>query len=160
MFAMRKYIIVLSLLFSLGAFSQLNMTQLGYLDVPANHSTICNDVWGYTDELGNEYALVGTENGVSIVHVTDPLNPIEVEWIDGMYSVWRDIKVYDDYAYVTTEADEGLMIIDLSPLPGSSTLPFSHYSGPVGNEWLSAHNLYEDNGYLYIFARSTSGSGR
>jgi len=135
------------------------MTQLGYLDVPDNHSTICNDVWGYTDELGNEYALVGTEDGVSIVHVTDPLNPIEVEWIDGMYSVWRDIKVYDDYAYVTTEADEGLMIIDLSPLPGSSTLPFSHYSGPVGNEWLSAHNLYEDNGYLYIFGAGRGNGG-
>lgn len=156
---MGRQITLALILLQFNGFGQLNMAQLGYLDVPTNHATICNDVWGYVDELGNEYALVGTETGVSIVDVTVPANPTEVFWIDGMYSIWRDLKVYGDYAYVTTEADEGLLIIDLSPLPSVTTLPFTHYSGPSGNEWFSAHNLYEDNGYLYIFGAGRDNGG-
>ena len=72
--------------------AQLNMTQLGYLDIPTLHSTGLNDIWGYTDELGNEYALVGAKDGVSIVDVTVPTSPVEVKWIPGMNSIWRDIK--------------------------------------------------------------------
>ena len=30
-----------------------------------------NDVWGYVDTSGNEYALVGLRNGLSIVEVTN-----------------------------------------------------------------------------------------
>ena len=135
--------------------AQLNMTQLGYLDIPTLHSTGLNDIWGYTDELGNEYALVGAKDGVSIVDVTVPTSPVEVKWIPGMNSIWRDIKTVGDYAYVTTEAEEGLLIIDLSPLPASTTLPTNYYTGSVGSEWLTAHNLYADNGYVYI-----TGAGR
>ncbi|MEO9533344.1 MAG: choice-of-anchor B family protein [Crocinitomicaceae bacterium] len=152
---MKQLLLIAGLLSSIQSFSQLNISQLGYVDVPLAHTTVCNDIWGYEDENNNEYALVGTEHGVSIVDVTDPSVAAEIEWIDGLYSVWRDIKVYGDYAYVTTEAEEGLMIIDLSPLPSSTTLPFTHYSGPSGDEWLSAHNVYQDNGFVYIF-----GAGR
>ncbi|MCB9222853.1 MAG: choice-of-anchor B family protein [Crocinitomicaceae bacterium] len=136
-------------------FAQINMTQLGYLDIATMHNTELNDIWGYEDENGNEYALVGCTKGTSIVDVTDPANPSEILWIPGMTSIWRDIKTYGDYAYVTTEANEGLLIIDLNPLPLSTTLPTSIYTGPAGNEWYSAHNLYQADGYVYIF-----GSGR
>ncbi|UKN02461.1 choice-of-anchor B family protein [Paracrocinitomix mangrovi] len=135
--------------------SQLNMSQLGQLDVPTTHATFCNDIWGYTDESNNEYALVGTEDGVSIVDVTDAANPAEIFWIDGMNSIWRDLKTVGDYVYVTTEAEEGLLIIDLEPLPSSTSLASTHYTGPVGNEWHTAHNLYAADGYVYVF-----GSGR
>lgn len=135
--------------------AQLNMTQLGYLDIPDSHNVILNDIWGYTDEAGNEYALVGSTDGVSVVDVTNPSTPTEISWLSGLNSIWRDIKTYDDYAYVTTEADAGLMIIDLSPLPASTNLPVTYYTGPLGNEWFSAHNLYQADGFLYIF-----GSGR
>src|SRR5690554_7955083 len=48
--------------------------------------------------------------------ISDPQNPTEVYWHVGLTSVWRDIKTHGDFAYVTTEADDGLLIIDLSPL--------------------------------------------
>ena len=35
-----------------------------------------SNIWGYVDSLGNEYALVGAQNGLSIVDVTNPTNPI------------------------------------------------------------------------------------
>ena len=154
-----KKLLVLLLFLPFTAISQLNMNMLGYLDIADTHGVILNDIWGYTDEVGNEYALVGTTDGVSIVGVSDPSNPIELAWIPGMNSVWRDIKTSGDYAYVTTEASEGLTIIDLSPLPGSTTLPTTIYTGPVGSEWYSAHNLYEDNGYVYIFGAGRGNGG-
>lgn len=142
------------------SFGQLNMSQLGYLDIPEMHGMKCNDIWGYTDEEGNEYALVGAENGVSIVDVTDPTNPTEVVWFWGLESVWRDLKTVGDYCYVTTEAEAGLWIIDLSPLPGSSELPVISYNGPEGGEWSTAHNLYaDDEGYVYIFGAGRDNGG-
>ena len=139
--------------------SQVNMDSLGYLDLQSMHSSDLNDIWGYTDELGNEYALVGLMDGTSIVDVTDPGNPVELVYIPGMNSVWRDIKVYDDYAYVTTEASEGLLIIDMSPLPGSTTLPTTYYFGPGGDQWQSAHNLWQADGYVYIFGANRDNGG-
>jgi choice-of-anchor B domain-containing protein len=138
------------------ASAQTNMTQLGYLDIPTIHNTKLNGIWGYTDENGNEYALVGTEDGVSIVNITVPSAAAELAFIPGMNSIWREIKTVGDYAYVTTEAEEGLLIIDLTALPATATFPTAYYTGPVGNEWYTAHSLYaDDNGYVYI-----NGSGR
>jgi choice-of-anchor B domain-containing protein len=139
--------------------AQNNLTQLGYLNLPDTHNVILNDAWGYVDELGNEYAILGSTGGVSIVDVTNPANPIEIDWIPSALSSWRDIKTSGDFAYVTTEADTGLMIIDLSPLPAGTNLVETYYTGPVGNEWYSAHNLYEENGYLYIFGADRGNAG-
>lgn len=36
-----------------------------------------NDIWGYTDSTGNEYALVGVNTGFSIVDVTIPTAPVQ-----------------------------------------------------------------------------------
>ncbi|NBX78888.1 MAG: hypothetical protein EBQ94_00645, partial [Flavobacteriales bacterium] len=58
------------------------------------HGANLNDIWGYVDELGNEYAIVGTTKGTSIVNVSNPSNPTEVFWLPGTESIWRDPCVY------------------------------------------------------------------
>lgn len=142
------------------SFAQLNLTEVGHLDLNTAHDQALNDIWGYTDEQGNEYALVGGTKGTSVVDISDPANPVEVFYEPGMESVWRDIKTVGDYAYVTTEALNGLLIIDLSPLPQSNVLPTTLYTGPVGSEWQSAHNLYaDDNGRVYIFGANRGNGG-
>lgn len=157
---MKSGLILFFALFHLSVMAQLNIDSISHVDYMTLHSTMINDVWGYTDELGNEYALVGTEHGTSVVSLADPNNPIEVFWEPGMESVWRDIKTVGDYAYVTTEALNGLLIIDLSPLPASSSLPVAYYTGPIGMEWQSAHNLYaDDNGLAYIFGANRGNGG-
>jgi choice-of-anchor B domain-containing protein len=148
-----------ALIFAFSSFSQINMTQLGYLDLQTMHGSDLNDIWGYTDENGNEYAIVGLNDGTSIVDVTDPANPVEISYFAGMNSIWRDIKVWGDFAYVTTEANQGLEIIDLTPLPGSTALTSSYYTGPVGDQWESAHNIYMDNGLAYIFGANRDNGG-
>ncbi len=150
-------LLLLSCNFSL---AQLNIDSIGHIDLNAMHNQELNDVWGYVDEFGNEYAIAGGSKGVSIVDLSTPSNPTETFFAPGLESVWRDIKTWGDYAYITTEADAGLTIIDLSPLPASSALTTTVYTGAPGNNWDSAHNLYIDSaGYCYIFGSDRGNGG-
>jgi choice-of-anchor B domain-containing protein len=93
-------------------------------------------IWGYSDEFGQEYALVGTQLGTSIVDVSLPDTPVETGFIAGAPSGWREIKTLGDYAYVVTEGSGGhLQIIDLSN-PAQPVLA-STYQGVE-----TAHTLY------------------
>ena len=111
-----------------------------------------NDVWGYVDSLGNEYALVGLEKGVSIVDVTDPANLVEVFYVAGPSTIWRDIKTWNKHAYICNELSGGLQIIDMSALPGAITSNDVYYhTGPLF-PFPDAHNLWiDENGIAYVF---------
>ena len=107
------------LLASIG-FSQFNLDSISRLDLPTIHNQELNDIWGYVDHDGNEHALVGCANGFSYVDISNPSDPQEVFFISGSNSVWRDLKTWGNYAYVTTESDTGLLIIDLSDMSGNT----------------------------------------
>lgn len=107
-----------------------------------------NDVWGFVDlNTGREYVIAGFDNGTAVFDITNPAAPVEVGFVPGQRTTWRDIKVYqffDDaqerwraFAYVTADgaADE-LVVIDLAGLP--------HAIGKVAYEgdFQSAHNVY------------------
>ncbi len=139
---------------------QFSIDSLSHIDYQALHGANLNDVWGYTDELGNEYAIVGTSKGTSIVDITNGAQPQEVFWLAGSESIWRDPCVFGNYAYVTTEAEDGLLIIDLSPLPQSTNLPTTLYTGPAANPWQSAHTCFtSESGYAYIFGANRGEGG-
>ncbi len=138
---------------SMFAFGQLNMTQLGHLP----YSNSLSDIWGYADEMGNEYALVGVYNGFSIVDVTDPASLSEVYFEQGVQSIWRDVKTWNNHAYVSTEGGNGILIVDMNPLPG--TISSSTYYTGSTYSFTTVHNIYIDEfGKLYIFG-ADSGSG-
>ncbi len=152
--------IFFAVIFSGLAVAQVNMTQLSNINYQALHGVELNDIWGYVDGTGKEYACVGTTGGTSIVDVSVPSTPVEVFWLPGMNSIWRDLKVWGNYLYVTTEAQQGLTVIDLSPLPSSTNLTSTLYNGPSGSQWSSAHNLYiDENGYAYIFGANRGNGG-
>ena len=115
---------------------------------------IVNDVWGYVAPDGHEYALVGTFNGLSIVDLEDPANPREAHFISGPETFWRDIKTFEEFAYVCNEGANGLLIVDLSGLPASIE---TKNISPEG--MTSAHNLYQDNGILYIVGANVFNGG-
>ncbi len=157
---MRILFITLLLLVAGITHGQLNISQVGYLDLNTLHNQNLNDVWGYQDETGIEYVIAGGTKGTSIVSLADPANPDEVFFEPGMESIWRDVKVFNDHAYITTEAANGLLIIDLTPLPVSTSLPVAYYTGPVGNTWQSAHNLFiDENGIICIFGANRGNGG-
>ncbi len=157
---MNKFLSILLVFWVYSVSAQLNMDSISHLNYNVLHGTELNDVWGYEDELGNEYALVGAVKGTSVVDISIPSSPVEIFWEPGMESIWRDLKTNGDYAYVTTEAENGLLIIDLSPLPASTSLSTNYYTGPIGQEWESAHNLYiDESGYAYIFGANRGNGG-
>lgn len=138
------YILLVISLFSLSTQAQLNLDLKGTL----SYSMELNDIWGYTDTAGNEYALVGATTGLSIVDISDPSTPVELFFISGPASTWRDVKTWNNKAYVTNEANGGLLVVDLINLPDTVT----YYYHSVNDSLSSAHNIYiDENGYAYLF---------
>lgn len=145
----------------LSANAQLNLSHLSTLPYVDNDNNVreLSDCWGYVDEADNEYALVGVFDGFSLVDVSDPANPNELLYIPGAETIWRDLKTWGDYAYVTNEGDNGLLIVDLSPLPGGPVLQSVNYTGN-NFPFTTAHNLYiDENGYCYVFGANYSEGG-
>jgi choice-of-anchor B domain-containing protein len=122
--------------------------------------TLAN-VWGYASG-GNEYALVGAKNGLSIVNVTNPDDPDEIIQISGPTSSWREIKTYQHYAYVVTEGGGGVQIVNLNNLPGTN-LSWHSYTGngAINNQLSNIHALHVDltKGYLYLFGANPNPFG-
>lgn len=158
---MNKVFFFLVFSLSVSVQAQLNMTLVSQVSYQNLHQANLNDCWGYVDETGIEYALVGTTKGTSVVSLQNPQVPVEVDWIPGSESIWRDLQVYGDYAYITTEAQDGLLIVDLSPLPASFNLPTAIYTGPATNSWQRAHDIFIDTagGWAYICGANRGNGG-
>ena len=161
----KKIIFLFFLFFSLNNFvaqtNPLNVQQFAHMPISSFMApSELNDIWGWVDSAGNEYAIVGMNDGTSIIDLSDPLSPQEVLFVPGMNSIWRDIKTYGNYAYVTTEAMNGLLIIDLSNLPDSANTNTYLYTGPSNAQWQRAHNIYiDERGYAYIFGANRGSGG-
>jgi len=149
---------ILILLCSTG-YSQLNTELIGRLDYGAE----LNDIWGYVAPDGTEYALVGVTDGVSIVSLADPADPQQVAFVPGEFSIWRDLKTYADFAYVTTDqsgTQEGLQVIDLRELP--DRVSSSNWRpAPNGQDTLNrCHNIYiDEEGVAYLAGCNLNSGG-
>ena len=79
-----------------------------------------NDSWGWTDATtGKEYALVGLNNGTAFVDISDNDNLLYLGKLPTATetSSWRDIKVYQDHAFIVSEANgHGMQVFDLTKL--------------------------------------------
>lgn len=133
------------------------MTLLGKLDYEQG----LNDVWGYVDDFENEYAIVGVINGTSIVDVTDPSNLVELVFIPGPSSTWRDMKTFGHYAYVVHDSfsngeTQGLLIIDLSDIANGNITTNSILSVSYSR----FHNIYiDEKGVAYLFGGDYDNGG-
>lgn len=128
--------------------AQLNMSFLGQLEYQGQEGL---DIWGYADENNNEYAIMTVTTGVSIVDVTTPTTPTEIFFANGINASWRDAQEYNDKAYIVNESGDGLMIIDLAPLPGNTNLTVSNYTGNT-YPFTTSHNIYiDEQGFAYLF---------
>ena len=81
-----------------------------------------NDIWGYTNADGEQFAITGQTDGASIVHVTDPTQPEVLCFIPAQVStltVWRDIKLAknnDGVMFAFIVADRGGQGLQWVPL--------------------------------------------
>jgi len=136
-----------------------------------------NDIWGWTDRSAGggagkagsrHYALVGGTEGTVFVDITQPRRPDIVGTLPSNSlqggQFWRDIKVFDNHAFIVSEHDDHQMqVFDLTQLRGVTGAPVTfeptaiYDVGGAGN----THNLNinEDTGYAYLVGTSTCNSG-
>lgn len=152
MIKIRSLVFCLTLFYA--ATAQQNMQFLGQVSFPNK----INDVWGYTHPNGDEYALVGSESSFYIVDVSVPSQANLIFEIQGDTSVWRDVKTYNNRAYVVNEEGGGLLIVDLSNLPFSA--PFQYITQIDTFDYQTAHNLFiDENGVGYLLGSNISNQG-
>jgi choice-of-anchor B domain-containing protein len=141
-----------------------NIDMYAHLTPGELHGEQLNDIWGWTDpETQKEYALAGLSDGVAIVEVTDPSEPVFIGKVlepalsqskqtdillpkheDGgkTASMWRDLKVYQNTLYIVSEQQNyGLQLFDLTQIRSIDTFPveFSNYIRYT--EFGNAHNI-------------------
>jgi len=126
-----------------------------HLPLSVFNASSSNDSWGWTDpQDGKEYALFGLNNGTAFIDISDPVNPIYLGKLPTHTSstTWRDVKVFNNYAFIVSEAGgHGMQVFDLTRLrsvanPPETFTEDAHYGG-----FGSAHNIVinEDTGYAY-----------
>ena len=138
---------------------------MAHIPLSVFNTTGANDSWGWTDpDDGKEYVLMGLENGTAFIDISDPVNPIYLGKLPTATgtTVWRDIKTYNNYAFIVSEASgHGMQIFDLTHLRNVNNPPVTftedaHYSG-----FSDAHNIVinENTGYAYAVGTNTFGGG-
>ena len=126
--------------------------------------TATNDIWGWTDpETGVEYALLGMTSGTAFIDLSDPETPKTVAFLTSETgsSVWRDIKVYKDHAFVVADAaaNHGMQVFDLTRLRTITEPPMILQEDVLYTTIASAHNvaINEESGYAYIVGGNAGG---
>jgi|GEM_PF-1919936 len=123
--------------------SNMNVTRLGRLD---EHPEGYNDVWGYVAPDGREYALLGTQDGLSVINASNPLAPYEVAFFPTNNCLWHDIKSWGRYVYEATDCSSGVRVFDMLD-PENPVLAGEFAQSTIDN----AHNIQIDlgTGLLY-----------
>lgn len=137
--------------------AQLNLQFRSQYPYPSN--VALSNIWGYVDTLGNEYALVGTQEGLDIIDVTNPNNPQFRFHVPGPNSIWREVRTHQKYAYVTTEGGGGLRIVNLSYLPDSIQTRTWTGNNAINGQLNTIHALHIDNGFIYLYGSNLANGG-
>ena len=99
-----------------------------------------SDCWGYTSPSGREYAIVSTQTSCAWVEVSDPYSPDVIYTYDrgGTQSLWGDVKVIGDHAYLVGEGGGSIKIFDMGNIDAGSV----SYLGQTSNDGTDAtHNI-------------------
>ena len=139
------------------------MSRLTLLDI-GNSGGNANDLWGWTDpQTGIEWALVGHSRGTSFVSLEDPERPVHaaiVRLTEGATpSLWRDIKVYRDHAFIVADlaGEHGMQVFDLTQLRSVSNPPQTFPATAIYDRIHSAHNIVINTETGFAF--SVGGNG-
>lgn len=158
------------------AFNVRKLSQVRLNDIPGSNGA-ANDIWGYVSPSGREYALLGLHRGSAYIDVTTPENPVVVGFIAGPDefgasalatslchddceegSDWRDLKFYEEYAYITNETAGGLQIVDLTDIDNGTV---SEVRTITQSGLQTAHNVAVnlESGFAYLTGANIANGG-
>lgn len=153
-----------------GAYPCAEIDMLSFLtrrEIGARRGIQVNDVWGWEDpETGKEYALVGRTDGTSFIDMSDPYHPRYLgdlpKTATANQSLWRDIKVYKDHAFVVADGAGAhhVQIFDLRQLRGlGDEAPVTFQETAIYKGVYSSHNIIinEETGYAYAVGNDSGG---
>lgn len=149
---MRKIIFSLTIISLTLSFQNIfsqgkNIQLVGKLN-PANSSSGNNysALWGYSAN-GKEYAILGGNQSIYFIDVTDSTNIRVCGSFTTHFSNWHEMKTYSHYAYLVSEADNsGVQIFDLANLPVS--VAYVGQYNPPGHS--RTHSIQQSGPYLYL----------
>lgn len=140
------------LLFSFGSifgFSQsFNMTLMSNKsNLPGGDASA---VMGYSDDNGNEYAIIGSKTAINIYDVNDCADPLhKMSHYDGYNTSWREFATYQNYLYAICDVNcsSGLIIFNMDSI-NATPIPYTQYT----NIFTKAHTIFieKEEGRLYI----------
>jgi len=137
------------------------MTHIPLNDLGATQG---NDSWGWTDpSTGKEYAIIATNANTSFIDISTSNNPIVLGNLPTatVNSSWRDVKIYNNHAFIVSEASgHGMQVFDLTRLRNVATPPETFNADIHFTGFTSAHNIVinETSGYAYIVGSSRTGT--
>ncbi|NND89080.1 MAG: choice-of-anchor B family protein [Flavobacteriaceae bacterium] len=135
--------------------STINLTEFG--------AAKGNDIWGWTAPSGKEFVLMGLDNGTGFVDISTPSEPVYLGKLPTatVSSNWRDVKVYQNYAFIVSEAEgHGMQVFDLTRLESASGVQ-TFTADATYNEFGNAHNIVinTNSGYAYAVGTETFDGG-
>ncbi len=139
-----------------GIYPCLGYDLLAKISLETFGSEAANDNWGWVDiESGKEYVLSGLDDGTAFIDISDPINPIFLGKLptETTVSPWRDIKVYENHAFIVSEAPEhGLQVFDLTRLRLLDEYQIFTPDARL-TDFGNAHNIWinQESGYAYVF---------
>jgi len=152
-----------------GIFECDNVDLIAFLPIQAiggGRGVTTNDIWGWTDpQSDRDYAIVGMRDGTAFVDITDPYVPVFVgklpQSADSPASLWRDIKVYADHAFIVADASgaHGVQVFDLTELRQFEGTPLAFGEAAHYNGVNSSHNIYINAESAFAYAVGNSSGG-
>jgi choice-of-anchor B domain-containing protein len=152
-------------------------SRLSLADLGSTGNALGSAIWGWTDRGDSrgpqEYALFGLNDRTAFVNVTNPTAPYLVGSMATSTgsSVWRELKTYQNYAYVVSDGNgnHGMQVLDMTQFrnynsgstPGTFTPTTRYYEGNQANAFRNSHTIFvnESSGYAYAFGTNTNSGG-
>lgn len=116
------------------------------------------DLWGWVSPSGREYVFFATTQATSIIEVTDPLRPAVVKVIQSPFSYLRDVRVFDETAYMVDEGASGILVLNLKKIDRGKVRKVRNVTE---NGLQNVHNLAlnPDSGFAYLCGSNIAGGG-
>jgi choice-of-anchor B domain-containing protein len=148
-----------------GSYPCKNIDLLSFMPLAQIGGGTGNSIWGWTDpQTGKEYAIFGRSTGTSFVDISDPIRPVYLGNLPthSSSSLWRDMKVYRNRAYIVSEAsNHGMQVFNLTqlrsvPNPPVTFAETAHYKGMSNTHTLG---LNPQTGVAYAVGTNTCSGG-